>query len=301
MDLIERNITKAEGARMSAGLDRHKIEHGDTTQPRQEFSFVAMDGEGWVGIASGLVARTATGYGDWIYLAELFVEKEYRGRGLGAALLSRLEARAASAGIGNVFTWTAGYEAPEFYRKQGYDVFLEKGDYYASGHGRIGLRKALQVTTSASCDRQIETGRVALIGRRATDVELNRMIDGFNEHTESHGNPSGPSERHSFVAMNGDEWVGTSTGLVPKKDVGYADWFGLGELLVEQPHRGHGVGGDLLKRLESKVASLGIGNAWTLAPSYEAGFYTRRGYEVFFEMEKFHHGGYSQIGLNKAL
>jgi hypothetical protein len=49
------------------------------------------------------------------------------------------------------------------------------------------------------------------------------------------------------------------------------------------------------------VASLGIGNAWTLAPSYEAGFYTRRGYEVFFEMEKFHHGGYSQIGLNKAL
>ena len=30
-----------------------------------------------------------------------------------------------------------------FYKKQGYQVFIEMDDWYTSGHSRIGFRKAL--------------------------------------------------------------------------------------------------------------------------------------------------------------
>jgi ribosomal protein S18 acetylase RimI-like enzyme len=71
------------------------------------------------------------------------VEKPYRGRGLGSDLLRRLERKVVAKDIGNIWTWTAGYEAPGFYLKQGYEVFLEMPDYYSSGHARVGVRKAL--------------------------------------------------------------------------------------------------------------------------------------------------------------
>ncbi len=48
-----------------------------------------------------------------------------------------------------MWTWTAGYEAPGFYLKHGYEVFCEMPDYYSSGHSRIGLRKALHRFTRA--------------------------------------------------------------------------------------------------------------------------------------------------------
>ena len=42
---------------------------------------------------------------------------------------------------------TASYEAPGFYRKQGYSIALEQENYYATGHSRVMLRK----TRPAEC------------------------------------------------------------------------------------------------------------------------------------------------------
>ncbi len=74
---------------------------------------------------------------------ELFIEKAYRGQGLGARILNSLEERVSSFRVKNIWTWTAGYEAPGFYQKQGYEVFCELEDWYATGHSRVALRKAL--------------------------------------------------------------------------------------------------------------------------------------------------------------
>jgi ribosomal protein S18 acetylase RimI-like enzyme len=142
-NVVEREMTEAEFARMKAGFDEHATEHGNPTERSERFGFVAMDGEKLVGCSSGLAYKKTTGYGNRFYITDLFIEKTFRGRGLGAELLRKLEERASSLGIGNVSTWTAGYEAPGFYKKQGYEIFCEMDDWYSSGHSRIGLRKAL--------------------------------------------------------------------------------------------------------------------------------------------------------------
>ena len=145
--IVEREMTEAEFARMNAGFAEHGAEHGNPKDASERHGFAAMAGNTFVGCSSGLAYRKAVGYGNWFHLTDLFVEKGFRGRGIGAKLLRALEVRAASLGTGNIWTWTAGYEAPGFYRKQGYEVFCEMSDWYTSGHSRIGLRKALGLDT----------------------------------------------------------------------------------------------------------------------------------------------------------
>ncbi len=141
--IVEREMTEPEFARMKAGFDEYAIEHGNPTEISERFGFVAMDGEKVVGCSSGLAYRKTTGYGNWFYITDHFIEKTFRGRGLGTELLRKLEERVILLGIGNIWTWTAGYEAPDFYQKQGYEIFCEMDDWYSSGHSRVGLRKVL--------------------------------------------------------------------------------------------------------------------------------------------------------------
>jgi GNAT superfamily N-acetyltransferase len=141
IQIQEREMTDAEFARMNAGFDEHTIEHGNPLQTSERFGFVALDGETFIGCVSGLADKEGDVYNKWFYLSDLFVEKAYRGQGLGAVLLRKLEERVAALGIRHIWTWTAGYEAPGFYLKQGYIIFTEQEDWYATGHSRVGLRK----------------------------------------------------------------------------------------------------------------------------------------------------------------
>ena len=115
----ERDVDAEEIGLMSRGIDEYAAEHGDKRGQRKHVSFVAMDGDEWVGLASGWVPIQDGQCGDWFYLAELFVEAKHRGRGVGADLLRRAEETISSYGVSNAWTWTAGYEAPSFYKKQG--------------------------------------------------------------------------------------------------------------------------------------------------------------------------------------
>jgi len=143
IDIAEREITAAELERIKVGFDEHAIEHGNPKETADRFAFVAVDGERFVGSSSGLVYKKTAGYSNWFYITDLFVEKPFRGQGIGSELLQLLEKRVMSLGVRNIWTWTAGYEAPEFYKKQGYQVFCEMDNWYSSGHSRIGLWKAL--------------------------------------------------------------------------------------------------------------------------------------------------------------
>ena len=141
--ITERDMTDEELARMKAGFDEHAIEHGNPVETSERFGFVAMDGDRFIGCSSGLAYKKIIGYSNWFYITDLFVEKPFRGRGFGAKLLRKLEGRVISLGIGNIWTWSAEYEAPGFYLKQGYEIFCEMDDWYSSGHSRVGLRKEL--------------------------------------------------------------------------------------------------------------------------------------------------------------
>lgn len=145
LSVSERPMTEAEFARMNMGFEAHTIAHGNPVQVAERFGFVAQQKNAFVGCSSGLAYKNGLNYSPWFYLTDLFVEQAFRGRGLGAILLNHLEQRVALLGLETIWTWTAGYEAPGFYQKQGYTLFCELENFYATGHSRIALRKPLRV------------------------------------------------------------------------------------------------------------------------------------------------------------
>ncbi|OAR26160.1 biotin transporter BioY [Streptomyces sp. ERV7] len=84
-----------------------------------------MDDKG--GLAGGLTGRT---WASWLHVDLLWVDAAHRGAGLGGQLLARAEESARterSCAFSRVETWD--FQAPDFYRKQGYEVVGEVPDY----------------------------------------------------------------------------------------------------------------------------------------------------------------------------
>jgi len=141
--IVEREMTTAELDLMNAGFNANSLDNGNPIETSERHGFVAIDGSQFIGCSSGLATKNGDAYNGWFYLTDLYVEKYYRRKGHGKTLLGRLEDKIRRLGIRNIWTWTAGYEAPGFYQKQGYDVFAEFNAWYATGHSRLGLRKRL--------------------------------------------------------------------------------------------------------------------------------------------------------------
>ncbi|MGV9631048.1 GNAT family N-acetyltransferase [Streptomyces sp. NPDC003487] len=78
-------------------------------------------------LAGGLVGHTWAG---WLHVDYLWVDRTHRSRGLGSRLLARAEhlARTERAcAAARLETWD--FQAPDFYRKQGYEVVCVIPDY----------------------------------------------------------------------------------------------------------------------------------------------------------------------------
>lgn len=145
IELVERDMMPAELKRMNMGFDENAIDNGVIPQGDQRFGYVAMDGEKFIGCISCLACKNGEQFNGWCYLTDLFVEREYRSQRIGTKLLQMLEKKLLQNGIVQVWTWTAGYEAPEFYKKQGYEIFAEMENWYSNGASRIGLKKKLEL------------------------------------------------------------------------------------------------------------------------------------------------------------
>ncbi|HEU4752681.1 MAG TPA: GNAT family N-acetyltransferase [Armatimonadota bacterium] len=90
-------------------------------------------------VAGGLVGSTSRG---WLHIDVLWVREELRGRGFGTALLQEAEREAAARGCAHVLLDTFSFQAPGFYRKQGYAVRAELRDW-PPGHSRFFMTKDL--------------------------------------------------------------------------------------------------------------------------------------------------------------
>jgi N-acetylglutamate synthase-like GNAT family acetyltransferase len=139
IQVLERDMTKPELNRMNAGFVEHGLEYGIQPFTQVRYGFVAVEGDKFIGCVSGLTSSES-----WFYLTDLWLEKEYRRRGLGAELLRKMEDKITEVGIRKIYTWTTGYEAPSFYKKQGYEIFCELESFFSTGHSRVGFRKTLQ-------------------------------------------------------------------------------------------------------------------------------------------------------------
>lgn len=66
-----------------------------------------------------------------LYVSTVFVDEEYRGKGLGRALMAALEERATELGTDLIRLDTYGWQGPGFYRALGY----EEVGHYDTGEG----------------------------------------------------------------------------------------------------------------------------------------------------------------------
>jgi GNAT superfamily N-acetyltransferase len=108
---------------------------GDTEFQRLCFVLHTPDQE----IVGGVMAEI---YWGWLYIDLLWVKDELRGRGYGHRLLARAEDEARQQGARNAYLDTFSFQALDFYRQHGYQVFGELRDF-PPGHQRYFMAKEL--------------------------------------------------------------------------------------------------------------------------------------------------------------
>ena len=113
----------------------NKQQAGDDKFQRLCFVLHAPDQE----VVGGVLGEV---YFDWLYVDLLWVKDELRGEGYGYRLMELLEDEARKLGAKNAYLDTFSFQAPDFYKRQGYQVFGELQDF-PTGHQRYFLTKQL--------------------------------------------------------------------------------------------------------------------------------------------------------------
>ena len=100
-------------------------------------NLIEYDADG--NVIAGILGGT---YWGWMYVDILWVDENYRRRGIGAKLLAAAEAEAVCRGCHHVHLDTMSWQAPDFYKKHGYEVVGILPDI-PSGNQKYLLMKAL--------------------------------------------------------------------------------------------------------------------------------------------------------------
>jgi GNAT superfamily N-acetyltransferase len=125
---------KAAGALASMRLPGGARTMWDDDVP---FSVLALSPDRVVG---GLIGKI---FFNWLDVELVWIEKPARGSGIGRAVLRKAEQAARDLGLTGIYLWTQSWQAPDFYRKLGFEQFAEFDDF-RPGHKRLGFRKYLR-------------------------------------------------------------------------------------------------------------------------------------------------------------
>lgn len=118
------------------GLDAFNIQiAGDYNFQRVCFALQTSDNT----IVGGVLGEL---FWDWFHIDLLWIPEELRGHGYGHQLLLKIEEEAQERGAKNIFLDTFSFQAPEFYKKHGYQIFGELKDF-PPGHQRYFFTKQL--------------------------------------------------------------------------------------------------------------------------------------------------------------
>jgi len=136
--------------RIDVRLDAEDGDRDAVLAPLRAFNIAAAGAIDYTKIA--LLIKNSAGetsgglYGyiafDWLFVELFFVPEELRGQKLGARLLAQAETLARAHRCVGVWLDTFSFQAPGFYRKQGYEMFGTIADY-PRGHQRHFFRKTL--------------------------------------------------------------------------------------------------------------------------------------------------------------
>lgn len=107
---------EAVGAFIHEGFTRYGMRNGVDLN-FDEFCFTAENDEGRI---IGVI--TGRAYYNEVHIADLIVDEGYRGTGIGSGLVGAVENAYSGKGYDAVTLTTFGFQAPEFYRKLGYQL-----------------------------------------------------------------------------------------------------------------------------------------------------------------------------------
>ena len=131
------SVEKPEWSLIGGGIHTYNIEQAGADRG-QSMCFVIKGPEDE--IVGGVIGAT---HWDWLYIDLMWIQEEFRGHGYGAQLLKLAEDEARSRGAKNAYLDTFSFQAPDFYKKYGYQVFGELQDF-PPGHQRYYLTKQLE-------------------------------------------------------------------------------------------------------------------------------------------------------------
>jgi GNAT superfamily N-acetyltransferase len=135
--VVDRSPDANDTKVLGQGLDRHACVQAGMTPP-EPISVYLYDAGGQ--IVGGVAARIWDGVLD---ISILWVHEEYRGAGYGRQLIAAAEAEALTRGCVLAELRTFDYQAPEFYKKLGYEAY-NVVDGWPRGHRRYFFRKRLE-------------------------------------------------------------------------------------------------------------------------------------------------------------
>ena len=133
---------------MNITPSENEIKYIRESLDRFNFSIVGEDGhtplhiveyDGKGNVIGGILGGT---YWGWMYVDILWVHESHRNQGIGTRLLREAERKAVRRGCHHVHLDTMSWQAPEFYKKQGYEMIGVLPDI-PSGHQKHLLMKAL--------------------------------------------------------------------------------------------------------------------------------------------------------------
>lgn len=81
-------------------------------------------------------------YPGWLGIDLIWVNPTQRGLGIGSEILKELERQAIARGAHSAYAYTQNFEAPGFYRINGYKEFFQLTDFHP-GQQMLGFRKYL--------------------------------------------------------------------------------------------------------------------------------------------------------------
>jgi GNAT superfamily N-acetyltransferase len=130
--------TEADFNVVFKGIYQHNTKgtNGLLKKPGIDINIYLKDGKRTVG------AILCDTFNYCIYIEVMWIDKDYRGTGLGKRLISKAEKIAKDNGCIFSHTCTLSYQAPEFYKACGYEVF-GKLDDYPNGIIQYFLKKKL--------------------------------------------------------------------------------------------------------------------------------------------------------------
>lgn len=133
---MEYTITACSQAERQEILDGLLAYNDQFIPPREDLSRqIRVDGR----CVAGVIAHSR---GDCAAVEILWVDPAFRGRGLGRALLERVEAEGRARGAARLVLDTFSFQAPRFYEKLGYRRFGQV-EPYVNGYGRYYYVKTL--------------------------------------------------------------------------------------------------------------------------------------------------------------